>query len=413
MSGDVEATIGDIRSGTLMADTAHVNTCSESLTKRSIQIAHFRELVPNPHLLREHLNDLVEDVSETAYSIYTTGRAEQVYAHAPDGLLTVIVPSYNSAAYIIETLESIARQTYEHVHVIVVDDGSSDDTVEIVREFMKPRTNTLSLALMAIPHVGSPSITRNVALYNLLPESTDYVAFMDSDDLYADPLSLSHLIDALQTNPDATAAYGDYDWINAQGTHEKPAAGLRRTRSGYRWRRDQCLTWENLATGRIGVFHLQCLAVRTGTPFIPYRPQGEDEEFFALLFRASAEATGGALTRIVQVPALVAHYRKHNESFTSGSQPVRQLQNVKVFTPDPDADIPPFFQFAGIPREYQTRAFLSEWTLRREVRLAARRVVRRRQSPFSAVKRLLTLPNIRKRDLVLVPLRQISFKFFG
>ena len=51
------------------------------------------------------------------------------------GLVSIVMPAYNSAAFIKEAIESVMTQTYEHWELIVVDDGSKDNTKEIVDLF--------------------------------------------------------------------------------------------------------------------------------------------------------------------------------------------------------------------------------------------------------------------------------------
>ncbi|GJM76090.1 hypothetical protein HMSSN036_83060 [Paenibacillus macerans] len=56
-------------------------------------------------------------------------------------LVTVVVPAYNKAAYIEEALKSIENQTYRDWRLLVVDDGSTDNTVSIVKRGHGPRSN--------------------------------------------------------------------------------------------------------------------------------------------------------------------------------------------------------------------------------------------------------------------------------
>lgn len=89
--------------------------------------------------------------------------------------VSVIIPVYNRDYIIGKTLDSMFRQTLESVEVIVVDDGSSDDSVEVVKEYQKAHKN---LVLYTADHAG-PGPARNQGLQHARGE---YVTFMDSDD---------------------------------------------------------------------------------------------------------------------------------------------------------------------------------------------------------------------------------------
>ncbi|SEF41909.1 glycosyltransferase family 2 protein [Billgrantia desiderata] len=89
--------------------------------------------------------------------------------------ISIIVPAYNVAPYIEAALESLASQTFPPHQVIIVDDGSKDDTRERVRAFPHP----YPVELMATVNLGQGG-ARNLAITRA---SGDYVYFFDADDL--------------------------------------------------------------------------------------------------------------------------------------------------------------------------------------------------------------------------------------
>ncbi|HRF08147.1 MAG TPA: glycosyltransferase family A protein, partial [Xanthobacteraceae bacterium] len=92
-------------------------------------------------------------------------------------LISVIVPAYNAGRYIGRCLASAGGQTYRDIEVIVVDDGSTDDTVERVREAMvaDPRVHLVQTDR------GGVSRARNLAIARA---RGDLIAPLDADDLW-------------------------------------------------------------------------------------------------------------------------------------------------------------------------------------------------------------------------------------
>lgn len=87
--------------------------------------------------------------------------------------VTVVIPAYNAARWIGETLESVFSQRYDDYEVIVVDDGSTDHTAEVVAQF--PRARCIR------KENGRQASARNVGIRHA---SGKYIAFLDADDLW-------------------------------------------------------------------------------------------------------------------------------------------------------------------------------------------------------------------------------------
>ena len=115
-------------------------------------------------------------------------------------LLSVIVPVYNGAEHVAAALESVCRQAYEPLEIIVVDDGSTDDTAEEVASFRETRWPALRYVYQ--PNAG-PAAARNRGFEMARGE---WIAFLDADDVWVDG-GLAALAEPLQA-PDVQLVVG-------------------------------------------------------------------------------------------------------------------------------------------------------------------------------------------------------------
>ena len=101
-------------------------------------------------------------------------------------LVSVVIPTFNRAAILRNTLNSLLQQTFNNFEVIIADDGSSDDTGSLVNEYVQQ----LNITYLYLPHSGLPSVARNEAIR---VANAPYIAFLDSDDSWL-PQKLSESI---------------------------------------------------------------------------------------------------------------------------------------------------------------------------------------------------------------------------
>lgn len=119
-----------------------------------------------------------------------------------DDLVSIIMPNYNCDLFIEKSITSVLFQTYENWELIVVDDCSSDDSVEIIERFI---VTDKRIRLIKLSENSGPAIARNKAIEEA---EGRYIAFLDSDDLWA-PDKLSKQISFMQEK-DAALSFTGY-----------------------------------------------------------------------------------------------------------------------------------------------------------------------------------------------------------
>ena len=122
-------------------------------------------------------------------------------------LVSVIIPLYNSAKYIKETIESALNQKYSEIEVIIIDDGSTDRSAEIVKGLNDRRI------IYIYQQNKGVSLARNKGI---LASRGKYIALLDHDDLWL-PEKLEKQIPILDGNPEIGLVYSDSYKINPEG----------------------------------------------------------------------------------------------------------------------------------------------------------------------------------------------------
>lgn len=118
--------------------------------------------------------------------------------------VSVVIPAYNAARTLPETLASALAQTHRDLEVVVVDDGSTDDTAAVARDAGDDRVRVVSVAN------GGVARARNTGIREA---SGDFVAFLDADDLWR-PTKLERQFEVLSARRDVGACFAGAERID-------------------------------------------------------------------------------------------------------------------------------------------------------------------------------------------------------
>jgi glycosyltransferase involved in cell wall biosynthesis len=122
--------------------------------------------------------------------------------------ISVIIPVYNSSEYILEALDSVFAQSFKDFEVIVVDDGSTDDTRQKIQNYSHK-------IRYFYQENGGPSKARNLGIR----ESTGkYIAFLDADDVWL-PSKLEKQIAEFKKNPDLGMVITENSLFDERGVY--------------------------------------------------------------------------------------------------------------------------------------------------------------------------------------------------
>lgn len=203
-------------------------------------------------------------------------------------LVSILVPCHNAAPWLRDTLESALAQTWRPLEVVVVDDGSTDESAAILREFDAPE-----LTVLHRPARGA-SAARNTAL---AAANGQYVRFLDADDLL-DPEATSEQAKALAGRTDRVALAAQWKFYETPATAWAGPLALHRETDPIAW---LCAAWTGVHGVHPAAWLLPVALARAVGPWNESLSLNDDGEYFtrALL------AAGGVL----HVPSATTYYR--------------------------------------------------------------------------------------------------------
>lgn len=237
---------------------------------------------------------------------------------------TVVIPAFNAVRTIGSSIRSVLQQTEQDFEVVVVDDGSTDDTSEYARSFATdPRVRVISQ-----PNKG-PSAARNTAL---AAARGSYVSMLDADDLWL-PKYLEVMGGALDANQDAPFAYTDA-WVLDDGTgrirrrsamfYQRPPKTLPDAREFFLLLLERNFVYTSVTVRRSVLDEVGGFDEDLST--------GEDWDLWLRIVRRGE--------RPLRPPGLLAIHRNHPSSLVNDARKMtRNICEVyRRFTEDPTAD---------------------------------------------------------------------------
>lgn len=223
-------------------------------------------------------------------------------------LVSVIIPAFNRRDYIDETVQSVLKQTYPHVELIVVDDGSTDGTYEKLQEFQD--------RILLLSHSGRLNKGQSIAInLGLSRAKGEYVAILDSDDYWAEE-KLFLQVDYLMRHENIGLVYGNGYCVDAKGNILYPFY--------------DDLHYENNDPNRV---LLDCYLLLPQNALVR-KAVYEEVGFFEESFRAAQDHD--MLIRIAEktqfgyIPNYLFYYRRHGASISFNGQEQRWKNGFKI-----------------------------------------------------------------------------------
>lgn len=282
----------------------------------------------------------------------------------------VIIPAYNAAKFLPQAIDSVVAQTFEDWRILLVDDGSTDNTAEVVAPYIEQLGPKLKYIKQA--NAGLPA-ARNTAIRN---SSAELLALLDADDIWL-PERLAESVKCFEGRPQVGLAYGFNSRIDADGV----VIDTFTRRSKY-------------AEGKIARYIYMRL-VQLPCPTITFRRSAVDEVgMFDETLRATEDrdlwVRIAMKYEVALVPKLIALYRTSPNAMTT--DPERMLKAQQQF----------------IEKHYGEPG-LGAW----ERRVALGQIYRQRAEAFALRKELGTAVRSSLRAVALNPLDVSNLRTAG
>lgn len=209
-------------------------------------------------------------------------------------MVSVVIPTYNRALYLRQAIKSVLMQTYKKFEIIVVDDGSTDNTKDVVSQW--PQVRYINQENQRI------AVARNTGMKNAKGE---YIAFLDSDDLWA-PEHLQRCVQILEENDHVGLVGGSHAYFNDNGKILKTL--VQSASPEGKVLKDMFLKNTPFQTSTVVMRQNLLSQVGYFNPKVGNGLVGEDYEFFCRIIKH---------TQVAYVKEILVFYRTHADNITN------------------------------------------------------------------------------------------------
>lgn len=210
-------------------------------------------------------------------------------------LVSIIIPSYNSSKFLSETIDSVIAQSYGNWELIIVDDGSTDDTSHLVKRYL----NDVRIKYLYQENSGV-SAARNYGYQN---SKGDFVAFLDSDDVWL-PESIEKKYTYLHEHADCGIVFGKMQIIDQDSKLRKEILDAR---EGHILK--ELLLWKTMLPSPSSILVRRSVIEIVGL-FEEKLSTAADQDFY---FRCSAKY------KIGKVNSVCGYYRVHTSNMSKNT----------------------------------------------------------------------------------------------
>lgn len=230
---------------------------------------------------------------------------------ADQPLVSVCIPAYNCAEYIRQTVESVTGQTYANLEIIIVDDGSADDTKNILKGLTDK-----NIRIYHQQNKGAAA-ARNLAY---LQSKGEYIKFLDADDIISPEMIDSQLKLAIE-NPDSmiSAKWGRF-YNNNINTFKLTVEDCWTTLPGPQW---LCTSWKNgSSVTQPGIFLLPRAVIERAGLWDEQLTLIDDLDFFTRIILNSRS--------VIFDPDAVLYYRSGNNGSLSNQKQQKDILSAYI-----------------------------------------------------------------------------------